>query len=181
LRIPKGVFFNKNHTWSYLEKSGTATVGIDDLLLHLTGDVRLNPLKKRGDLINKGDLLAEINQRGKLLKVFSPISGEIAGTNPVVSRSTGKINEDPYGKGWIYKIKPNSWIAETSTCYMAEEAVEWSKRELERFRDFMAKAAGKYSANTSMVILQDGGELCDKPLSELPDDVWKDFQGAFLN
>ncbi len=41
LRIPQGLLFNRNHTWSHLEKSGLASVGMDDLLLHLTGGVEL--------------------------------------------------------------------------------------------------------------------------------------------
>ena len=65
--------------------------------------------------------------------------------------------------------------------YLAEEAIDWSKKELERFKDFLAVSMKKYSPETSMVILQDGGELCDQPLSELPDEVWQDFQKSFLN
>jgi hypothetical protein len=102
-------------------------------------------------------------------------------TNTMLCESPGLVNEDPYGKGWIYKIKPSEWIAETNSYYLADEAVAWSKRELERLKDFLVRSMAKYSPETSMVILQDGGELCDKPLSELPDEVWQDFQKSFLN
>jgi glycine cleavage system H protein len=181
LRIPQGLFYSNNHTWTHLEESGTAKVGLDDLLLHITGEVKFSNLKSPGNYINKGDLLADINQEGKLLQIYSPISGRITNTNTMLSETSGLINEDPYGKGWIYKIKPSEWIAETNSYYMADEAIAWSKRELERLKDFLAISIKKYSPETSMVILQDGGELCDKPLSELPDEVWQDFQKSFLN
>ena len=74
LRIPQGLFYSKNHTWAHLEKSGVAKVGLDDLLQHLTGEVKFNNLKIPGEMINKGDLLTEIEQNGKKLKVFAPIS-----------------------------------------------------------------------------------------------------------
>jgi hypothetical protein len=45
----------------------------------------------------------------------------------------------------------------------------------------MAESVKKYSPETSMVILQDGGELFDRPLSELPNEAWQDFQKSFLN
>ena len=181
LRIPLGLFFSKNHTWTHLEKSGFAKVGLDDLLLHLTGEVKFGNLKTPGNYINKGELLTEIDQNGKLLQIFSPISGKIMSTNKMIYDNPGVSNNDPYGDGWIYKIKPSAWIPETDSYYLAEAAVAWSKTELERFKDFLAFSMKKYSPETSMAILQDGGELRDKPLSELPDEVWKDFQKSFLN
>lgn len=181
LRIPQGLFYNSNHTWAHLEKSGLAEVGMDDFLMHITGEVNFKSLKKPGNFINKGDLLADIDQEGKQLQIYSPISGRIVETNSVLYESPGIINEDPYEKGWIYKIQPSEWFSETESCYLASEAVSWSKRELVRFKDFMADSVSKYSPELSMVILQDGGELRDRPLSEMPDEVWQDFQKNFLN
>ena len=181
LRIPQGLFYSKNHTWAHLEKSGIAKVGLDDFLLHITGEVKFSNLKNPGNFINKGELLADIDQNGKLLQIYSPLSGRVMNTNTTLYESPGVINEDPYGKGWIYKIKPSEWIAETGSYYLAEEAIAWSKNELERFKDFLAESVKKYSPETSILILQDGGELCDQPLSELPNEVWQDFQKSFLN
>jgi glycine cleavage system H protein len=181
LRVPQGIFYSRNHTWTHLEKSGNAAVGLDDLLLHLTGEVKFRYLKKPGNFINKGELLADIVQNNKLLQIFSPISGRISDTNTTLLDNPGILNEDPYGEGWIYKIKPSDWISETDSYFMAEGAIAWLKTELERFKDFLADSLKRYSPETTTVILQDGGELCDKPLSELPDEVWRDFQKSFLN
>ena len=182
LKIPQGLFYHKNHTWVHLEVFGAAKVGLDDFLQHLIGEVRFTNLKNPGEMINKGDLLTEIDQAGKHLRVFSPISGKIQDTNPKINETPEIINEDPYEKGWIYKIKPLNWVEETASYYLAEEATNWSTKELERFKDFlMGGSMRKYSSEPSMVLLQDGGELRDNILSELPDEVWKDFQKEFLN
>jgi glycine cleavage system H protein len=181
LRIPRGLFYSRNHTWAHLERSGNAMVGLDDFLLHVTGEIKFKSLKKPDEFISKCDLIAEIVQHGKILKITSPISGKIVSTNSRLKYNAGILNEDPYGKGWIYKIYPSRWIEEISSYYLAEEAIEWSRRELIRFKDFLAESVNKYSPETSMLILQDGGELCDRPLSELPDEVWQDFQKSFLN
>jgi len=181
LRVPKGLFYSNNHTWSYLEKSGNARIGLDDFLLHVTGEVKFNCLKNPGDKVIKGELLAEIEQNGKQLKINSPLTGLIISGNTFLTETPGMVNEDPYGEGWLYKMKPSEWISETSSYYLADEAIAWSKKEFERFKDFMAETVKKYTPETSMLILQDGGELCDRPLSELPDEVWKDFQKSFLN
>jgi glycine cleavage system H protein len=181
LKIPQGLFFSKNHTWTHLEKSGIAKVGLDDLLMHITGGVKFSSLKQPGEKINKGDLLAEINQNGKHLKVFAPISGEILDANPLLTSGNELLNEDPTSKGWIYKVKPFKWIAETNSYFLADDATKWSASELERFKDFLASSMAKYSPDPSKIILQDGGELRDQPLSDLPQEIWQDFQQNFLN
>ncbi|MBC8005528.1 MAG: hypothetical protein H7X84_08630, partial [Verrucomicrobia bacterium] len=137
--------------------------------------------KASGERIKKGDLLAEIIHKGKPLKIYSPISGEVVEPNSLLSARPGLLNEDPYVKGWMYKIKPTSWIADTNSYFIAEDATQWAVQELERFKDFLAASLGKYSPQPSNLILQDGGELRDQPLSDLPVEVWEDFQQDFLN
>lgn len=181
LKIPQGLFYARNHTWMFMEHSGVAKVGLDDLLLHITGEVNFNIRKNRGDMISKGDVLTEIDQNGKLLRILSPVSGKIMDANSMLNGHPGLLNEDPYGKGWIYKIKPTNWIDDAKSCYFAEEATKWSTKELERFKDFLAVNMKNYSPEPSMVILQDGGELSDHSLSALPREIWTNFEKEFLN
>ena len=181
LRIPQGIFYSRHHTWAYLEKSGIAKVGLDDLLLHITGEVSINHLKHPGDMINKGDLIARIDQQDKSLNIFSPISGTMIDTNPGLNENPEILNADPYGKGWVYTIKPSNWVVEIPSFYLADEATVWLKKELERYKDFLAMNLKKYSPENSMTILQDGGELSDNSLSGLPKEMWQDFQQEFLN
>lgn len=182
LRIPQGLFYNINHTWTHLNESGEAKVGLDDFLQHIVGKVKLVNLKKTGDIINKGDLLADLVQNGKQLKIYSPISGKVLDINEELHDNPEVLNENPYQQGWIYKIKPTKWMEETSSYYLAEDAVNWTKSEISRFKDFLAGGAmKKYSLEPSMVILQDGGEIRDQVLSELPENVWNEFQVEFLD
>lgn len=182
LNIPQGIYFSRNHTWAHLGESGSAKVGLDDFLQHVIGDLQLSGLKKAGDPIAKGELLAEIKQDGKKLNVFSPISGVVLETNATLAEEPDLINDDPYLKGWLYQIKPSDWIRDTSSCLLAEKASEWSEKEITRFKDFLSMGAmRKYASEPAMLVLQDGGEIVDHVLSELPDEVWKDFQEEFLD
>ena len=181
LKIPQGLFYGKNHTWMYMEKSGDAKVGLDDLLLHLTGEVKCTFSGNTGDVIRKGDLFTELNQNGKVLRIQSPVSGEITEINARLTENPQMMNNDPYGKGWIYKIKPSNWISEVESCYFATDATVWSEKELSKFKDFLAVSAKNYTPEFAAVVLQDGGELADHTLSTLPDPIWKDFEKEFLN
>ena len=182
LNIPQGIYFNRNHTWAHLGESGAAKVGVDDFIQHVIGDLELSGLKDPGEAIKKGELLAEIHQAGKKLKVYSPVSGTILETNALLTDNPDLINVDPYEKGWLYQIKPSNWMRETSSCLLAEKASDWADHELIRFKDFLSVGAmRKFSSEPSMIMLQDGGEIRDHVLSELPAEVWEDFQKTFLD
>jgi glycine cleavage system H protein len=182
LNIPQGIYFSKNHTWTHLGESGAAKVGVDDFLQHVIGKLQVSGMKDPGESIKKGELLAEIEQEGKQLKVYSPISGEVLETNALLLEDPALINADPYDKGWLYQVKPSNWMKETSSCLIAEKASEWADKELTRFKDFLSMGAmRKFSSEPAMTMLQDGGEIRDNVLSELPEEVWEDFQEEFLN
>lgn len=179
--IPQGLFYSRNHTWMYIEKSGSARVGLDDLLLHLTGELKLGKLRNRNENIRKGDLLAEVFQDGKTLRILSPVSGKITGINTEINNNPEMMNRDPYGKGWIYEIKPSKWIPEADDCYFEEGATHWMKTELEKIKDFLATEMKIYVTEPSSAIMQDGGALCDHVMTGLSGEVWKDFEKEFLN
>jgi glycine cleavage system H protein len=181
LRIPQGLFFSRNHTWTHLERSGIAKIGLDDLLIRITGDVTVINHAKPGDTIRKGDLLASINQDGKLLNILSPISGEVQSGNPILQEQPDLLQEDPFRQGWIYRVKPTDWIRETQSYHLAGDATSWMTRELVRFKDFIMVSAGRDASGLPGVILQDGGEIRDHTLAELPNELWQDFQKDFLN
>ena len=130
LRIPQGLLFNRNHTWSHMEKSGVASVGMDDLLLHLTGGVELNYLKERKEKVKRGEPIAKITQKGKELVITSPLSGEIDRVHRSLEDHPEDISKDPYSS-WLYRIRPEKWQEETGEAMMAEQASEWTGKELE--------------------------------------------------
>ncbi|MCF8368621.1 MAG: hypothetical protein K9G76_06230 [Bacteroidales bacterium] len=181
LKIPQGLFYGRNHTWAYLMASGSAKVGLDDFLMHVVGDFSIRQLKSPGESIKKGDLLAEIDQGGKNLKILSPLSGKIEKANFQLLDSTDILQHDPYEEGWIYHIKPSNWIGDTKSYYLADDALAWIKEELVRFKDFLSVTINKHSPNPSQVTFQEGGEIRSHLLSELDTEIWQDFQKEFLN
>lgn len=178
LRIPQGLLFNRNHTWSHLERSGVASVGMDDLLLHLTGGVELNYLKEQQEKVKRGEPIARIKQEGKELVITSPISGEIERVHSSLEDNSGAISDDPYSS-WLYRIRPEKWREETGDAMMADQASEWAGKELERFRDYLAVKASE--ASGAEVVLQEGGELTGHPLREMDQEGWRGFQEKFLS
>ena len=181
LRIPQGLFFSRNHTWLYLEKSGQARIGIDDFLIRVVGKVQVSPLKSPGDKIKKGEVMAILEQNGKQLHVHSPVSGEMAEVNTVIAENGEMLISDPYNEGWLLSVKPDNWKSETSGLYLAEEASRWITNELQRMKDFLSVALAKHAGASPEIVFQEGGEIQANLLEELEAEIWNDFQKEFLD
>lgn len=181
LCIPKGVFFSKNHTWAFLNKSGIADIGIDDWLMHLTGQVTFNHVKLPGDFVKKGERISDILSGGKVLSIFSPISGKIVETNSTVNNEKAFSAGDIYSKAWFYKLEPSNWKEDTQRFYFGEEAKNWIENELLRLKDFVASELAINSPLKPDMAMQEGGELRDHLLVELPKEIWDNFQIEFLS
>jgi glycine cleavage system H protein len=181
MNLPQGIFFSRYHTWAHLEKNGEAKIGLDDMLLHLTGEVKVVFLKSQGETVKKGEFLARVLYNGNNLKIASPVSGTICSTNELIIKNTGFMKNDPYQKGWIYSLKPDKWKADTDSCYLAEDATQWAVEELNKFKEFLSVAAVKTDAGSMQVVMQDGGEIAEQALTLFPQKVWKDFEEKFLS
>ena len=181
LLVPGGIFFDKSHTWAFMEKDGEVRVGIDDFLQHITGSITRVRMKPAGERIRKGDHIISLVQKGKQLDIQSPVSGTITARNEKLNIGTDIINNSPYNEGWIYAVKPDNWITESRMMIMAGKYAEWIRDEFTRIKDFLAGLPGNNDVRYAAVVLQDGGELKDGLLEEFGPEVWEEFQIKFID
>lgn len=179
--VPGGLYFDKTHTWAFMEQDGMVKIGIDDFLQHVIGPVTRIELKKPGDGIKKGDLLCTLIQKGKQLDIYAPVSGRITGQNELLLFDLSALNRSPYTDGWIYSIEPDNWVREISFLSMAEKYKSWLWEEFTRLKDFLATLIQQNASLPAPVILQEGGQLRDHVLTDLEPAVWEDFQIKFIN
>jgi glycine cleavage system H lipoate-binding protein/ABC-type phosphate transport system substrate-binding protein len=181
IKVPAGLYFDKTHTWAFMEKSGVVTVGIDDFLQHVTGPISRIRMKGEGKKVKKGEPVLTIIQNGKQLNLYAPVSGTITEQNSRLEENSTLINESPYGEGWIYKIEPSNWINENQLLFMADKQRQFLAKEFSRLKDFLASAVNGPEGNLMPVVLQDGGEIKDGILSDMGPEVWEDFQTNFID
>ena len=178
--IPKGLYFDKTHTWAYMKKNGSVKLGIDDFLQHVTGPITRVEMKNTGDKITKGEHLITIIQKGKQLNIYSPVTGTITAQNKNLFTDAALLNTSPFAAGWVYIIEPANWSLEIQFMNMAEKYGNWLTTEYSRLRDFFATAV-RIHVPAFVTILQDGGVLRDGILAELSPEVWEDFQTKFID
>lgn len=181
LKAPAGILFGKSHTWAFMEKNGTLTLGIDDFLQHVTGTISRVSLRTPGDRIRRGERLASVIQRGKQLDIISPVSGTIISRNEKLTGDTALLHSSPYAEGWIYGIEPDNWLNESRLMSAAAKYTEQVREEFGRIRDFLATFSGSGDVRMAHVVLQDGGELKEGLLEEFGPEVWEEFQIRFMN
>ena len=106
--IPGDLKFMKSHEWVRIEDDGNATVGISDHAQSLLGDLVYVELPGVGDEVQAGNACAVVESVKAASDVYAPLSGEIVSVNEALSEKPETINEDAYGEGWIYVVKPNN-------------------------------------------------------------------------
>ncbi len=181
LNYPEGLYFDKTHTWAFLEKEGRVRVGIDDFLQHVTGKFTRIKMKAVGDQVKKNEAVLSLMQDGKQITVYSPVSGTISGVNETLQHDPSLINASPYDQGWIYLIEPSNWWRELQFLRMAENYRDWLRFEYVRLKDFLATMALGREIRDEKIIFQDGGTLLDNVLCDFGPEVWEEFQKNFID
>lgn len=181
IKVPGGLYFDKSHTWAFMEKDGVVRIGIDDFLQHITGTLTRIKMKGPGERVKKGDPLFSIIRNGKQLTIHAPISGTIKAQNDMLISDTSIMNASPYTDGWVCQIEPTNWTREIRLLFLGDTYKEWLKTEFSRFKDFIAASIKGNNAEYAQIILQDGGELKDGILADLGPEVWEDFQTSFID
>jgi glycine cleavage system H lipoate-binding protein/ABC-type phosphate transport system substrate-binding protein len=181
LIAPKGLYFDKTHTWAFMEKNGLVRIGIDDFIQHVTGPVTRVEMKMPGEKIKKGDILMSLIQKGKQLNIHAPVSGIIREQNVSLLSDSSLINSSPCSEGWVYMIEPSNWLREIQFFDMADKYRKWLQNEITRLKDFLATSLKVNKLDYATVVLQDGGALKDSVLEDLGPEVWEDFQTNFLD
>jgi glycine cleavage system H protein len=103
-QIPADLVFNPSHEWARVE-GDTATVGISDHAQAELTDVVFVELPAVGKTVDAGDPTAVVESVKAASDIYAPISGEVIEVNPAVEADPSLVNTDPYGAGWIFKLK----------------------------------------------------------------------------
>ena len=106
MHFPEDLRYTEEHEWAgYDQESGIATIGITDFAQSELGDIVFLELPAVGDNVQAGDAIGTIEAVKTVADLYAPISGEIVEVNAQLDDSPELINQDPYEKGWMIKIK----------------------------------------------------------------------------
>jgi glycine cleavage system H protein len=106
MNVPDDLRYTSDHEWARLE-SGQLRVGITDYAQDALGDIVFVQLPDPGAKLAAGDSFGEIESTKSVSDVYAPVSGTVAEINSDLADAPQRINEDPYGEGWLCLITPD--------------------------------------------------------------------------
>ena len=104
MNIPADLFYTKDHEWIRID-GDTGYVGVTDFAQGELGDVVFIEIETVGETLKKEEVFGTIEAVKTVSDLFMPISAEVLEVNPDLTDSPDLINKDPYGKGWLIKVK----------------------------------------------------------------------------
>ena len=107
MNIPENLKYTKDHEWISIE-GDVATVGITDFAQGELGDIVYVEIEKIGENFSKEEVFGTVEAVKTVSDLFMPLAGEIIDINEELNEKPELVNEDPYGQGWMIKIKINS-------------------------------------------------------------------------
>ena len=126
--VPPDLKFTKTHEWVRNLPDGTVEIGITDHAQHALGDLVFVEVPEDGRTVAVGEPAAVVESVKAASDVYSPIAGVVTQGNPGLASEPEAVNNDPYGKGWLMRVRPTNGAA-TAELMAAPEYVKLLQTE----------------------------------------------------
>lgn len=176
-RVPEGYGFHQGHSWMKVDllspdRRRLVKVGLDDFAQKLIGKVDAVELPPVGSRLTQGDKGWSLKVDSVEIPMLSPVDGEVVAVNQEVLRSPEILGRDPYGAGWLLKVKSDRLAADTRNLLSGKVARAWMEASLDNLHPIRHEAVGP--------VLQDGGLPLEGIARVLGGDEWADLAKAHL-
>ncbi len=148
-RVPEGYHFHQGHSWLRPEANSIGVVGLDDFAQKLVGKIDSVELPRVGYRLSQGEKAWSLVTDSKTIPMLAPSGGEVVAVNQEVVRSPEILRDDPYGKGWLFKVRSPRIEAETRHLLSGKVARAWMEDAIEKLRPVNPENLGP--------VLADGG------------------------
>jgi glycine cleavage system H lipoate-binding protein len=165
---PADVMFHPGHGWARLEGVDTVTVGMDDFAAKLLGSADSISLPKVGSRVKQGSLGWGFKADSRVIHMLSPVEGEVVAVNDAVVHSPGAAFEDPYGNGWLFKVKSSNLTSNVKNMIPGGMVAGW-------FESVRQSLAGRGLAPAMAPLLADGGEIIPGIAKAVDPEGWDDL------
>lgn len=127
--VPEDLHYSKDHEWVRVE-SNDAIIGITDYAQNSLGDVVYVELPKTGDQFASNESFGSVESVKAVSEMFTPVAGEVVAVNETLADEPEKVNTDPYGAGWMIRVRMSN-AGEVDSLLTAAEYEDFTKAETE--------------------------------------------------
>ena len=170
---PADVVFHPGHAWARVEDMDTVAVGMDDFAARLLGSADSISLPKLGSKVKQGFLGWGFKTDSRVIHMLSPVEGEIVAVNDTVANSPNAAFEDPYGDGWLFKVKSTNLNSNLKNMIPSSMVGEW-------FEKVRQNLANRGLAPGAAPLFADGGEPVRGFAKVVDPEGWDDLAREFF-
>lgn len=171
-QMPETLYYHRGHTWARPLDADTVLIGVDDFARRLIGPAATVRTPSRGDWLHQGGRAFAMNLDGKQAELVSPIEGEVVDVNHELAAKPGLASDDPYGRGWVLKVKAPQLAANLRNLLSGRLARKWMEDSREALELRLMALSGS--------VLQDGGEPANDLGHHLQPADWERLVHEFL-
>ena len=129
--LPDDLYYYEQHTWVKIE-GDLVRVGLDSIGLARAGKIVFVRVKK-GKVVKQGKTFGTAEAGKGVIPLYAPVNGEVVEGNPNVDkRNVDPLNEDPYGEGWLVKIKPSNLDEDLKVLKHGDAVAPWAEEEIKK-------------------------------------------------
>ena len=130
-KLPDELYYTKDHTWARIEENGSVTVGLDAYGTKAAGNIEFIDLPMEDDEFEGGEAFGSLESAKWVGGLLMPVSGTIIEVNENIEDDLDILKEDPYGEGWLIKLKPSNLKDDLKSLIHGVDIGPWLKKEIE--------------------------------------------------
>ncbi|WP_338833254.1 glycine cleavage system protein GcvH [Neomoorella humiferrea] len=136
--FPDDYYYDKHHFWARVDDD-VVVMGMTEYATSMAGELVFVEMVEPGKKVQQDKAFMSIESGKWVGRVYAPVSGQILAINPELEFDPSLVNQDPYGEGWIAKIKPDNLEAELANLLRSDNLREWLEPEIERQKKLQEK------------------------------------------
>jgi glycine cleavage system H protein len=171
-QLPEALHYHKGHTWARVVGPDTVLVGLDDFARRLTGRADAVRVPEKGAWLEQGETAFRVGKEGRDAGLVAPVSGEVVEVNAAVAENPSLAIDDPYGRGWLVKIRSSSLATNLKNLLSGALARRWTEEARAQLELRLMALSGS--------VLQDGGTPGADFAEHLEPEDWKRLTADFL-
>jgi glycine cleavage system H protein len=130
-KLPDELYYTKDHIWARIEENGSVTVGLDAYGAKSAGNIEFIDLPMEDDEFEAGEAFGSLESAKWVGGLMMPVTGTITAVNEAIEDDLDVLKEDPYGEGWLIKIKPTNLKDDIKGLIHDLDVSPWIKKEIE--------------------------------------------------
>jgi len=171
-QLPEDFHYHSGHTWARPLDDNTVVVGLDDFARQLIGNSERVEVPPVGSRVRQGAVGFSVGIDGRTAELVAPVDGEVIETNKALGRNPHLATEDPYGRGWIMKLRSADLGRNLRNLLSGSTARKWTEDSRERMEHQLMALSGS--------VLTDGGRPVADFAAHLDNEDWRRLVGEFL-